>query len=58
MEFVSGLDKYLDSNEFVLIHNDLHFDNIFINDGKIKIIAYDAIQKTEKTFKHKSHSVL
>lgn len=34
-------DNYLDSDDFVLIHNDLHFDNIFINDGKIKIIDFE-----------------
>lgn len=34
-------DKYLESNEFVLIHNDLHFDNIFIDNGKIKIIDFE-----------------
>ena len=34
-------DQYLESNEFVLIHNDLHFDNIFINNGKIKIIDFE-----------------
>ena len=34
-------EKYLASNEFVLVHNDLHFDNIFYNDGKIKIIDFE-----------------
>ena len=37
----SKFAKYLESNDFVLIHNDLHFDNIFINDGKIKIIDFE-----------------
>lgn len=37
----SCFDKYLESSSFVLIHNDLHFDNIFINDGKIKIIDFE-----------------
>lgn len=37
----SKFEKYLESNDFVLIHNDLHFDNIFINDGKIKIIDFE-----------------
>ena len=32
---------YLESKEFVLIHNDLHFDNIFYNDGKIKLIDFE-----------------
>lgn len=34
-------DKYLDSNEFVLVHNDLHFDNIFYHDGNIKLIDFE-----------------
>lgn len=33
--------NYLNSNDFVLIHNDLHFDNIFFNDGKIKLIDFE-----------------
>ena len=37
----SCFDKYLKSSLFVLVHNDLHFDNIFINDGKIKIIDFE-----------------
>lgn len=37
----SLFDKYLESSEFVLVHNDLHFDNIFINNGKIKIIDFE-----------------
>ena len=32
---------YLDANEFVLIHNDLHFDNIIYNNGKIKLIDFE-----------------
>lgn len=43
-------DKYLDSNEFVLIHNDLHFDNIFINNGKIKIIDFERSMYAPKDF--------
>lgn len=35
-------DKYLiDNPKFALIHNDLHFDNILVNDGKIKIIDFE-----------------
>lgn len=34
-------EKYLESSEFVFIHNDLHFDNIFYHDGKIKIIDFE-----------------
>ena len=37
----SKFDKYLESNEFVLIHNDLHFDNIIYNNGKIKLIDFE-----------------
>ena len=37
----SCFDKYLESSSFVLVHNDLHFDNIFINEGKIKIIDFE-----------------
>lgn len=37
----SKFENYLESDDFVLIHNDLHFDNIFINDGKIKIIDFE-----------------
>lgn len=36
-----SFDKYLDSNKFVLVHNDLHFDNIFYYNGKIKIIDFE-----------------
>ena len=36
-EAYSLFDKYLESDQVVLIHNDLHFDNIFVNDEKIKI---------------------
>ena len=37
----SCFDKYLKSSLFVLVHNDLHFDNIFIIEGKIKIIDFE-----------------
>ena len=37
----SKFDKYLDSDEFVLLHNDLHFDNIFYDDGNIKLIDFE-----------------
>ena len=40
-EAYSLFDKYLESDEFVLVHNDLHFDNIFINNGKIKVIDFE-----------------
>ena len=37
----SYFDKYLKSDDFVLVHNDLHFDNIFVDNGKIKIIDFE-----------------
>ena len=37
----SDFDKYLESDDFVLVHNDLHFDNIFVDNGKIKIIDFE-----------------
>ena len=33
--------KYLESDEFVFVHNDLHFDNVFYKDGKIKVIDFE-----------------
>lgn len=32
----SCFDKYLKSSLFVLVHNDLHFDNIFIMPEKLR----------------------
>lgn len=46
----SLFDKYLESDEFVLIHNDLHFDNIFVNDGKIKVIDFERSMYAPKDF--------
>ncbi len=46
----SLFDKYLESDEFVLIHNDLHFDNILINDGKIKIIDFERSMYAPKDY--------
>ena len=43
-------DKYLESEEFVLVHNDLHFDNIFINDNKIKIIDFERSMYAPRDF--------
>ena len=34
-------DSYLESKEMVLVHNDLHFDNIFYSKGKIKLIDFE-----------------
>ena len=46
----SKFDKYLESNEFVLIHNDLHFDNIIYNNGKIKLIDFERSIYAPKDF--------
>ena len=46
----SKFDKYLDSDEFVLVHNDLHFDNVFYNDGKIKLIDFERSLYAPKDF--------
>lgn len=43
-------DKYLKSDEFVLVHNDLHFDNIIVNNGKIKIIDFERSMYAPKDF--------
>lgn len=43
-------EKYLEFNEFVLIHNDLHFDNIFFNDGKIKLIDFERSMYAPRDF--------
>ena len=49
-EVFSNFDKYLDSSEFVLIHNDLHFDNIFIDNGTIKIIDFERSMYAPKDY--------
>ena len=43
-------DKYLDSNEFVLVHNDLHFDNIFVDNEKIKILDFERSMYAPRDF--------
>lgn len=43
-------EKYLESNDFVLIHNDLHFDNILFNDYKIKIIDFERSMYAPRDF--------
>jgi len=42
--------KYLKSDEFVLVHNDLHFDNIFYDNGKIKLIDFERSLYAPKDF--------
>lgn len=46
----SDFDKYLESDEFVLIHNDLHFDNIFVDKGRIKIIDFERSMYAPRDF--------
>ena len=46
----SLFDKYLISDEVVLIHNDIHFDNIFIDSGRIKIIDFERSMYAPKDF--------
>ncbi|HJJ05411.1 MAG TPA: aminoglycoside phosphotransferase family protein [Clostridiaceae bacterium] len=43
-------EKYLASNDFVLIHNDLHFDNILFSDGKIKLIDFERSMYAPRDF--------
>lgn len=43
-------EKYLESDDFVLIHNDLHFDNIFFKDGKIKLIDFERSMYAPRDF--------
>lgn len=33
--------QFLESKDFVLVHNDLHFDNILYNNGQIKLIDFE-----------------
>lgn len=46
----SKFEKYLSSSDFVLIHNDLHFDNIFYNNGKIKLIDFERSMYAPRDF--------
>ena len=46
----SEFDKYLESDEFVLVHNDLHFDNIFVDNGRIKIIDFERSMYAPRDF--------
>ena len=41
LQAYNKFDKYLESNEVVQIHNDLHFDNILIDNDTIKIIDFE-----------------
>ena len=42
--------ELLKSDEFVLVHNDLHFDNVFYKDGKIKLIDFERSVYAPKDF--------
>lgn len=45
LESIDKYDEYLSDNKFALIHNDLHFDNVIYNNGKLTIIDFnDSIQ--------------
>lgn len=46
----SKFSEYLQSDEFVLIHNDLHFDNVFYDNGKIKLIDFERSMYAPKDF--------
>ena len=51
IEYVfSKFSKYLKKEELVLVHNDLHFDNIFYKDRKIKIIDFERSMYAPKDF--------
>lgn len=43
-------DEYLGASEFVLVHNDLHFDNIFYDNEKIQIIDFERAIYAPKDF--------
>lgn len=46
----SRFADYLKSDEFVLVHNDLHFDNILYDDGQIKIIDFERSMYAPRDF--------
>lgn len=46
----SKFERYLESDDFVLVHNDLHFDNIFYDNGKIKLIDFERSMYAPKDF--------
>ncbi|MBR6949990.1 MAG: phosphotransferase [Bacilli bacterium] len=50
MEAYNLFDKYLISDEVVLVHNDLHFDNIFYENGSIKLIDFERSMFAPKDF--------
>lgn len=46
----NNFDKYLDTDEFVLVHNDIHFDNIIYNNGIIKLIDFERSMYAPRDF--------
>lgn len=46
----SRFNEYLQSDEFVLVHNDLHFDNLFYDNGRIKLIDFERSIYAPKDF--------
>ena len=46
----SKYEKYLNSRDFVLLHNDLHFDNIFYNNGEIRLIDFEKATYAPRDF--------
>lgn len=46
----SKFERYLKSDDFVLIHNDLHFDNILFSNGKIKLIDFERSMYAPRDF--------
>lgn len=49
-EAYNRFPELLKSDEFVLVHNDLHFDNIFYKDGRIKLIDFERSIYAPKDF--------
>lgn len=49
-EAIPLFSKFLLSNKFVLVHNDLHFDNIIYKDGNIKLIDFERAIIAPKDF--------
>ncbi len=46
----SKFDRYLKSDDFVLVHNDLHFDNILFNNERITLIDFERSMYAPKDF--------
>lgn len=46
----SKFNELFKSDEYVLVHNDLHFDNIFYNNGNIKLIDFERSMYAPKEY--------